>query len=113
MRLVDLFPSSSNRNRHLISILHQRDFFANVTPVNFNTIASPHIGLLRYPSLFSRLGSFFGPRVLSRTGEQFYARDKWSKTGKALLEIMADPGEEESFLGRYWFGDSQPRTRVL
>jgi Putative serine esterase (DUF676) len=97
--LVDSFPSSTNWDLLPISILHQRNFFDTVTPVNFNTVATPHIGLLRYPSFFSRLGSFFGPRVLSRTGEQFYGTDKWSKTGKALLEVMADPGEEPS-LGR-------------
>jgi hypothetical protein len=110
--LVDSSPSSSNWNLLLISILHQRDFFATVTPVNFNTVATPHIGLLRYPSFFSKLGSFFGPRVLSRTGEQFYATDKWSKTGKPLLEVMADPGEG-LFLSRYWLADFQPRTCVL
>jgi len=77
--------------RYVVGILHQRNFFATVTPVNFNTVATPHIGLLLYPSLFSRLGSFFGPRILSRTGEQFYGTDKWSKAGKALLEVMADP----------------------
>ena len=112
MCLVDSFAPSSNSNPLLISILHQRNFFATVTPVNYNTVATPHIGLLRYPSLFSRLGSFFGPRVLSRTGEQFYATDKWSNTGKALLEVMADPGEESS-LGHYWLADNQPRTRIL
>lgn len=96
----------------LISILHQRDFFATVTPVNFNTVATPHIGLLRYPTFFSKLGSIFGPRFLSRTGEQFYGTDKWSNTGKGLLEVMADPGEYPS-LGRYWLADSQSRTRIL
>jgi hypothetical protein len=75
-------------------ILHQRKFFATVTPVNFNTVATPHIGLLTYPSLFARLGSFFGPRLLGRTGKQFYAMDKWPKTGKALLSVMADPGRD-------------------
>jgi len=109
--LDDSFPSSSNRNLLLLSILHQRNFFDTVTPVNFNTIATPHIGLLCYPTFFSRLYAVFGPRVLSRTGEQFYATDKWSKTGKPLLEVMADSGEEPS-LGRYWLADSQPRTRV-
>src|SRR5260370_10066235 len=84
----------SSMESPIISILHQGECFSTVTPVNFNTIATPHIGQLRYPSLFSRLGSFFGPRVLSRTGEQFYSTDKWSKTGKALLEVMADPGQE-------------------
>jgi len=96
----------------LISILHQRNFFAAVAPINFNTVATPHIGIIRYPSFFSRLGSFIVPRFLSRTGEQFYARDKWANTGKALLEVMADPGEER-FVDRYWFADSQLRTRVL
>jgi hypothetical protein len=75
------------------SILHQRKFFDNVTPVNFNTIATPHIGILLYPSLLSRLASVIGPRLLGRTGEQFYAVDKWSKTGKPLLEVMTDPGK--------------------
>jgi hypothetical protein len=93
------------------SILNQRQFFATVTPVNFNTIATPHIGLLPYPSFISKLGFFFGPKFLSRTGEQFYGVDKWSKTGKALLEVMADPGKER-FLGRYRLANGQPRTRV-
>lgn len=101
--VLSLFPEPSISDRNLAicascSILHQRKLFDTVTPVNFNTIATPHIGLLRYPSLFSKLGSVFGPRFLSRTGEQFYGVDKWSKTGKALLEVMADPGKE-FFLG--------------
>ena len=32
------------------------------------------------------------PRLLSRTGEQFYCADKWSPSGRPLLEVMADPG---------------------
>jgi hypothetical protein len=74
------------------SILRQRGFFENVAPVNFNTIATPHLGLPRYPSLFSSLASVLGPRLLSRTGEQFYCADKWSASGRPLLEVMADPG---------------------
>ncbi|KAH9962370.1 putative serine esterase-domain-containing protein [Russula dissimulans] len=78
--------------RYVVGILHQRKFFVTVTPVNFNTIATPHIGLLAYPSFFSRLSSLLGPKLLSRTGEQFYGVDKWSNTGKSLLEVMVDPG---------------------
>jgi len=77
--------------RYLVGILHQRGFFNNVTPVNFNTLATPHIGLLRYSSLISTITSSLGPRLLSRTGEQFYCTDKWSSTGQPLLEVMADP----------------------
>ena len=75
------------------SVLHQRQFFATVTPINFNTIATPHIGLLKYPSLRSRLSSIVVPRFFSRTGEQFYGVDKWSNTGTGLLEVMTDPGK--------------------
>ncbi|KAI9440711.1 DUF676-domain-containing protein [Lactarius indigo] len=77
--------------RYVVGILHQREFFVAVTPVNFNTIATPHIGLLEYPSLRSRLSSIVVPRFFSRTGQQFYAVDRWSNTGKSLLEIMTDP----------------------
>ncbi|KAI0272800.1 putative serine esterase-domain-containing protein [Gloeopeniophorella convolvens] len=77
--------------RYVVGILHQRKFFEDVAPVNFNTVATPHLGLLVYPSLLSRFASFIGPKLLSRTGEQFYAVDKWSKTGRPLLMVMADP----------------------
>ncbi|KAF9650470.1 DUF676-domain-containing protein [Thelephora ganbajun] len=78
-------------SRYLIGVLHQRKFFENVTPVNFNTFATPHIGLLRYPNFFSAIANSLGPRLLSRTGEQFFAVDKWSPSGRPLLAVMADP----------------------
>ncbi|KAI0091664.1 putative serine esterase-domain-containing protein [Irpex rosettiformis] len=77
--------------RYLIGVLHQRKFFEKVTPVNFTTVATPHIGLLHYPTFRSKVFSTLGTRLLSRTGEQFYAKDKWSATGRPLLEVMADP----------------------
>ena len=57
------------------SILHQREFFKTITPVNFNTVATPHIGLIRYPTFRSALFATLGPKLLSRTGEQFYIVD--------------------------------------
>ncbi len=66
------------------SILHQRGFFQDVVPVNFNTIATPHVGLPRYPGMLSSLFAYFGPRLLSRTGEQFYVvREVWLVTCKS------------------------------
>ena len=94
--LWPLWPHCLTLPYSLTSILHQRKFFATVTPVNFNTVATPHIGLLTYPSLFARLGSVIGPQLLGRTGKQFYNVDTWSKTGKPLLAIMADPGRDIS-----------------
>ncbi|KAL7280725.1 hypothetical protein ACG7TL_005667 [Trametes sanguinea] len=77
--------------RYVVGVLHQRGFFTSVKPVNFNTVATPHVGLPRYPTMISSLFAFFGPKLLSRTGEQFYIVDKWSKNGRPLLEVMADP----------------------
>ncbi|KAF6761690.1 lipid particle protein [Ephemerocybe angulata] len=77
--------------RYVVGILSQQGFFDKVTPVNFNTIATPHIGLPRYPSFISSVFSTLGPKLLSRTGEQFYCVDKWSPKGRPLLVVMADP----------------------
>ncbi|CCM06205.1 uncharacterized protein FIBRA_08448 [Fibroporia radiculosa] len=77
--------------RYVIGILYQRRFFETVTAVNFNTFATPHIGLPKYPTVFSSVTSYLGPKLLSRTGEQFWAIDKWSARGRPVLEVMADP----------------------
>ncbi|KAI0923760.1 hypothetical protein AcV5_009224 [Taiwanofungus camphoratus] len=78
-------------SRYVVGILHQRKFFETVTPVNFNTIATPHIGLPRYRTAISSVLTYLGPKLLSRTGEQFWTVDKWSARGRPLLEVMADP----------------------
>lgn len=75
-----------------LRILHQNKFFENVIPVNFNTIATPHIGIPRFPSTFSAIVNYVGPRLLSRTGEQFFCVDKWSPRGRPILDVLADPG---------------------
>ncbi|EEB87657.1 hypothetical protein MPER_14929, partial [Moniliophthora perniciosa FA553] len=31
-------------SRYVVGILYQKGFFKTVTPVNFNTIATPHLG---------------------------------------------------------------------
>ncbi|KAI0343271.1 DUF676-domain-containing protein [Trametopsis cervina] len=77
--------------RYLVGILHQRKFFDKITPVNFTTVATPHIGMILFPTFRSKLFLALGSRLLSRTGEQFYAMDKWSTNGRPLLEVMADP----------------------
>ncbi|KAJ3515181.1 hypothetical protein NLJ89_g1925 [Agrocybe chaxingu] len=77
--------------RYCIGVLHSKGFFDKIEPINFNTIATPHCGLPRYPSFFSTLSSALGPKLLSRTGEQFYCVDKWSPKGRPLLVVMADP----------------------
>lgn len=73
------------------SILHQSKFFETVQPVNFNTMATPHIGIPKFRSTFSSISAFLGPKLLSRSGEQFFCVDKWSPRGRPLVEVLADP----------------------
>lgn len=94
--------------------MHQRKMFDTITPVNFNTIATPHIGLIRFPSIWSRTASVLGPKLLSRTGEQFYSVDKWSAKGRPLLEVMADPGTLRRIDTRWYFHlSTKNRTDIL
>jgi hypothetical protein len=79
--------------RYIVGILHYRGFFDTVTAVNFTTIATPHLGLLKYSTWFSTVSNILGPKLLARTGSQFYAKDRYAETGRPLLEIMADTGK--------------------
>ncbi|KZV78671.1 DUF676-domain-containing protein [Exidia glandulosa HHB12029] len=76
--------------RYTVGILYAQDFFRDIEPVNFTTFASPHIGILDYGTLWTRTMEFVGTRLLSRTGEQFFAKDKWSPDGQSLLLAMSD-----------------------
>ncbi|KAJ4472049.1 DUF676-domain-containing protein [Lentinula aciculospora] len=83
-------------SRYVAGILAQRGMFSPdspdfIIPVNFNTIATPHLGLVKYTSLFSAISHKFGPKLLSRTGEQFYCVDKWGKSERPLIDVMSDP----------------------
>lgn len=49
----------------------------------------------------SSVYSALGPKLLSRTGEQFYCVDEWSPNGQPLLLTMADPGEWPSSYHRF------------
>ncbi|PVF98129.1 DUF676-domain-containing protein [Serendipita vermifera] len=77
--------------RYLIGILNSRNFFDKVKPVNFTTFATPHAGVTKTKFFFSRLGHKLGPKLLSRTGPQFYCSDGWSEDGRPLLQVLADP----------------------
>ncbi|KLO05609.1 DUF676-domain-containing protein [Schizopora paradoxa] len=80
-------------SRYVIGALYQRKFFDKVEPINFATFATPHLGLLREDTFFSTLKAVLGPRILSRTGEQFYATDSWGSSGRPLVEVMADKNQ--------------------
>ncbi|KAG8949894.1 hypothetical protein FRC04_008197 [Tulasnella sp. 424] len=81
-------------SRYTVGILYATKFFDAVKPINFATIATPHIGLTRYSGSFlSKMTHALGPLLLSRTGKQFYAKDKddWGGgQGKPLVEVMSE-----------------------
>ncbi|KAI6113068.1 putative serine esterase-domain-containing protein [Pisolithus sp. B1] len=77
--------------RYVIGILHQQKFFDKVTPVNFNTISTPHVGMPTLPTALSTISSYLGRKMLSRTGEQFFCADKWSPKGRPLIDVLSDP----------------------
>jgi hypothetical protein len=47
--------------RYVIGALHAAKFFDTVEPVNFTTIATPHLGIPKYPSFFSAMVGSFSP----------------------------------------------------
>jgi hypothetical protein len=59
--------------------------------MNFTTIATPHVGIPLGNSFWGRLSARLGPVLLSKTGQQFFAVDKFAHTGLPLLEVMSDP----------------------
>ena len=73
-------------------VLNEKKFFNTVKPVNFATFATPNIGIVNTGFFFSSLGFKLGPKMMSRTGPQFYGVDSWSSSGQPLIEVLADPG---------------------
>ena len=70
--------------------MYARDKFEEMTPVNFTTFASPHLGIRHTrPGLRQRIANFLGPRLLSASGRQMFIADR---TPKPLLLKMADKG---------------------
>ncbi|GFR47764.1 hypothetical protein Agub_g9531, partial [Astrephomene gubernaculifera] len=68
-------------------------FFRRVAPVNFLTIASPHLGCWEHPSSMTHLAyNSILPWTLSRTGRQLLLADRWlHPEGLPLLAVMARP----------------------
>jgi hypothetical protein len=77
--------------RFALGILWSRGFFDRVKPCTFATFASPAIGIPRYRGTWSAFTGLVGSRLLSRSGAQMYARDRFHD-GKPLLELMSEHG---------------------
>jgi hypothetical protein len=80
--------------RALVGQLHARSpsFFDKHRPAAFATIATPHLGVLKYGSWQSQWVHALGQRLFSRTGQQLYCLDG-TLSGSPLLATMAHPGK--------------------
>lgn len=77
--------------RYAAGRLYADRFFDKVEPVNFVTIASPHLGCReKQNTAYGRLFNSIVPWTLSRTGCQLTLNDKYSDD-LPLLYVMSDP----------------------
>ncbi|EFJ45813.1 hypothetical protein VOLCADRAFT_93914 [Volvox carteri f. nagariensis] len=79
--------------RYAVGKLLASGFFSAIAPVNFLTIATPHLGCWEHPSSMSQLAyNSILPWTLSRTGRQLLLADRWLEPeGLPLLAAMARP----------------------
>ncbi|KAA1086688.1 hypothetical protein PGT21_008413 [Puccinia graminis f. sp. tritici] len=85
--------------RFLVGLLHSRQpsFFEEVEPMNFNTFASPWIGMPKYKGILSSTIHFFGSRLLSRTGNQLYLTDKYHQLPASSSANPTDKPSKKKF----------------
>ncbi|KAE8997911.1 hypothetical protein PR003_g11526 [Phytophthora rubi] len=72
-------------NRYCIGLLLSRGFFDNVEPVNFVTLATPHLGIRRpRRGATNVVFNALMPKIFSRTGAQLTLIDEASEETQAL-----------------------------
>lgn len=78
--------------RFSIGLLDSKGYFDYITPVNFTTFASPHLGV-RTPLIgyANKIWNVLGARTLSASGKQLFTVDDFRGTGRPLLGVLADP----------------------
>ncbi|MEW5310964.1 MAG: hypothetical protein WDW38_002715 [Sanguina aurantia] len=78
-------------NRYAVGKLWAEGFFDAVVPLNFCTIATPHVGSWRDPvTKLARVFNYLLPTMGSRSGTQLMLQDSHA-WGKPLLCLMAQP----------------------
>lgn len=75
-------------SRYAIGLLYSRGYFDKITPVNFTTFATPHVGV-RSPARRNHFWNVLGARTISKSGRQLFMIDDFRGTGKPLLSILA------------------------
>jgi pimeloyl-ACP methyl ester carboxylesterase len=78
--------------RYVIGLLYHKGFFDQIQPVNFVTIATPHLGARTPVSGFpNQLWNVLSARLLSASGRQLFLIDRFRETSRPLLSVLADP----------------------
>ena len=92
--------------RYLVGLLQASGsgFFERHRPVSLSTLATPHLGILRYKNRFWQwVAVKYGHCLLGRSGDQLYYKDRFDdhedeldehgrqRDRRPLLEVMADP----------------------
>ncbi|KAJ6258855.1 hypothetical protein Dda_5750 [Drechslerella dactyloides] len=78
-------------SRYVVGLLYAKGLFDKITPVNFTTFASPHLGV-RTPKLgfHNHIWNVIGARTLSASGRQLFTIDRFRDTKRPLLAVLAD-----------------------
>jgi hypothetical protein len=78
--------------RYVIGLLYHKGYFERITPINFTTFATPHLGV-RTPLLGyqNHIWNVLGARTLSTSGRQLFTIDDFRDTGRPLLAVLSDP----------------------
>lgn len=78
--------------RYAVGLLDSKGYFDKMSPVNFTTFATPHLGV-RTPltGYQNHLWNVLGARTLSASGRQLFMIDKFRSTDRPILSVLADP----------------------
>lgn len=77
-------------SRYVVGLLYAKRVFDSITPINFTTFASPHLGIRHVNAgFFHSVANYLGPRLLSASGRQMFIADR---TPQPLLLRMTEKG---------------------
>ncbi|EXJ81640.1 hypothetical protein A1O1_07705 [Capronia coronata CBS 617.96] len=78
--------------RYAVGLLDSKGYFDKISPINFTTFATPHLGV-RTPltGYQNHLWNVLGARTLSASGRQLFMIDKFRNTDRPILSVLADP----------------------
>lgn len=95
-------------NRYIVGRLYAMGVFNRIEPINFITLATPHLGASKPPINFhNKLFNTVAPVVASRSGQQVILVDNFADTNRPLLQVMTELN------GPFWKGLAMFRVRRL